>query len=108
MSRACAGGRTPCTALSVLTTLSKHTGRRWRRERQRLPSDRPVDGMDEDERWLLCVDGETVWLARSDAPPDPSTSASTATTSTDSSAGSRHDPDELTGVTTRFARRDQR
>jgi hypothetical protein len=21
-----------------------------------------------DERWLLCVDGETVWLARSDAP----------------------------------------
>ena len=33
----------------------------------------PLDGrwMDEDERWLLCVDaGGTVWLARSGAPPD--------------------------------------
>jgi hypothetical protein len=30
----------------------------------------PLDGtwMDEDERWLLCLDGETVWLARRDVP----------------------------------------
>jgi hypothetical protein len=28
----------------------------------------PLDGRWMDERWLLCVDGETVWLARSDAP----------------------------------------